>query len=121
MLVKLGLHMTAGQTVGNTAIVTTATATQHLEVIHREDRLPQVRAVAVLADFGGSHMLHALAGGNRAVVTARTVGIDQLMVKTSWYPGFGNMAIITGILTGNMSQVFARRRTAVMTTQAVVF
>ena len=67
---------------GGDAIMTTVTGPQHLEVIDRDGRIPQVCTMAVFTDVGGSDMVHRLAGGRHAVMTVATaLGRDVLVIK----------------------------------------
>ena len=65
---------------GSDAIVATAAATQYLEVIDRDGRIPQVGAVAVFADVSSCDMVKSLTGRGHAIVAVTTALSSNILV-----------------------------------------
>ena len=63
------------------AVMTGATGTQHLRMVDRVNRHPDIRVMAVFADIGRLNMREALAGGFDTVVTTDTVASDSYVIK----------------------------------------
>ena len=80
-----------------------------------DNRRPDVRIVAVLADIGRLHVQWPFAGCISTVMTGDTIVHDSRMVKIRWRPGDGCVAVITVIATADMRRVFACGRDAIMT------
>lgn len=79
---------------------------------------PAAGVVAAITGFIRGEVGRMLAGGNRAVVAAYTAADNFSMIDSSYIPAAGAM---TGAADGcrlNMSWVFARRRAAIMATDA---
>ena len=67
---------------GGDTVMTARTSTQHLEVIDRDRRIPQVGRVTIFTNIGGADVIQALAGGRHTIVAiATTLGRDVLMIK----------------------------------------
>jgi len=63
-------------------VMTARTSAQHLEVIDRDRRIPQVGRVTIFTNIGGADVIQALAGGRHTIVAiATTLGRDVLMIK----------------------------------------
>ena len=78
------------------AIMTPRTSAQHLEVVHRYRRIPQVGRVTILANVGGRDMVKSLTGRGHAVMAvATTLGFNILMIEIRRYPTGRTVAVIT--------------------------
>jgi len=77
------------------AIMATFTRPQHLEVIHNHHWIPQVSAVAILADIGAADMVKTLTScGNAIVAVTTTLGSNILVIKIRRDPASAAVAII---------------------------
>ena len=63
------------------AVMTTRTCTQHLEVVDRHHRIPQVSAMAVFTDIRRQGVCRILARCVRAVVTVYAIAGDRRVVE----------------------------------------
>jgi hypothetical protein len=99
-------------------VVTRCAGAQHLVVIHRNDRCPDSRAVAILADVGRRRVQRTLAGRVLAVVAADTIAGDIRMIEIRRRPGDRRMAVVAVVTARYMPRVLAGRRRAVMATAA---
>jgi len=97
------------------AIVAGGTGTQHLRMVHFENRGPDGRAMAVFANVGGLRMLRILASSVDAVMAANAVAGNVGVIESRRSPGDGGMAIVTVISAGNMGPVLAGCRYAIVT------
>ncbi len=96
-------------------IMTRATRTQYLSVINSVSRAEQVGVVAVLTNIRGLDMLRIFAGRVGAIVAADTVAGDVNVIESSGTPGHRRMAIVTGIIAGNVGGVFSSSYDAIVT------
>ena len=99
-------------------IVTTATGTDHIGMIHSEYRYPGGIAVAVLTDIGRLNVSGMFAGGRGAVMATDAVTCDSGMIEIRRYPAVGGMAGLTVITALNMCSMLANGDTAVVTAEA---
>lgn len=81
------------------AVVTRRAGAQHLAVVDGNDRRPNGRAVAILADVGRRGVQWTLAGRVFAVVATDAVAGDIRMIKVRGRPGDSRMAVVTVIAT----------------------
>ena len=63
--------------------------------------------MTVLADIGGADVVKTPAGGGEIVMATDAALGDATMFKGGWHPRIGVVAIVTGIVTGNMVKVLA--------------
>jgi hypothetical protein len=96
-------------------VMTRATRAQYLSVINRVSRGEQVGVVTVLANVRGLDVQRVLAGRVGAVVAADTVAGDINVIESRRTPGHRRMAIVTGIIAGNVGGVFSGSYDAIMT------
>lgn len=81
------------------AVMTRATRTQHLRMVHRIDRFPHVCGVAIFADIGRLHVLRPLACGVCAVVAAKAVAGNIDVIEVSRDPASRRVAVLAVIAT----------------------
>ena len=61
-------------------VMTARTGTQHLEVIHRDRRIPKVGAMAILTNIGGADMVKTLTGRGYAIMAVTTALSSNILV-----------------------------------------
>ena len=96
------------------AIVTGATATEHLCVIDGVCWRKTDRIVAVLANIGGLNMRGVLARRIGTVVTAHAIAGDIHMIEVGGRPSCGRMAVVAVDAANDMVGVLAGGDNAVM-------
>jgi hypothetical protein len=88
-------------------IVAAVTSSEHLGVIDRKYRHPNIRGMAVFADVAGQNVGRVLACGIRPVMTTETVPGDICVVKIGRQPSCGGMAIVAGVSTADVCWMFS--------------
>lgn len=87
-------------------------------MVDGNDRAPDRRAMAVLADIGRRRMAGILASRVCAVMTADTIVRDRAVIEIGRDPGDGRMAVVAIIAARDVRRVFARCNRAVMAGRA---
>lgn len=97
------------------SVVATCTGAQHLGVVDPCFRRPELHGMAGFALTGGVDMTGALADGDRAVVTGRTVGRDARMAERGRFPGRGRVTVVAFRRGRQVECVFACCDDAIVT------
>jgi len=97
------------------AVMAGATGADHLRMVDRKNGHEHIRAVTVLANVTGLHMLWVLAGRFHAVVAVDAIAGDVHVIEIRWKPASRRMTVVAGIAAGYVRLVLAGRSDAVMT------
>lgn len=97
------------------AVMTGLACTDHLRVVNREWRNPDVRPVAILTDVAGVDMSNVLAGRIAAVVATAAATRDVGMIESCRSPGDACMAVIAIVSAFDMCWILTGGHNAVMT------
>ena len=92
-----------------------AACTDYLSMIDHRCRGPGINAVAIFTDRRCLNVRRVLAGCVNTVVAARAIAGDINVIKICWRPGHSCVAIIAIVATGEMVEILAGCRDAVMT------
>lgn len=96
------------------SVVTGATGSQHLRMVNRVRRFPDVRTVAVLANVSCLNMRLSLTSRLHAIVATHTIAGDTDVIKISRQPADRRVTVITAVIARNVRRMFAGRRYAVV-------
>lgn len=91
----------------NTAVVTGFTSTDYLGMVDHKRGRPKVHAMTILTNKGCLHVCDMLASCIRTVMAARTIAGDRRVIKISWRPANGCVAVVAVTTAGKMSRMFA--------------
>ncbi len=69
---------------GNYSVVAGAAGTNYLCMVNRENRCPDIRVMAVLADVSRLDVSEIFAGGLDAVMAADAIANDAGVIEISW-------------------------------------
>jgi len=97
------------------AVMTGAASANDLRVIDRDSRRPHIAVVAVFADIGRLYVCQILAGGFHAVMATDAVAGNVHVIEVRRPPGDCGVTIVTGVVAGDVSRVFAGCGNAIMT------
>ena len=68
----------------NYAVMAGATGAEHLRMVNRVNRRPDIRIMAVLANIRRLDMRKVLANGFGAIVATDTIARDSHMIEIGW-------------------------------------
>ena len=109
-----GLNMRGILAGSNDAIMAGTTVPKNLGVIDRQHRRKHGCAVAVLANVGCLHVGLVFAGRQSPVVTAYAIGGIRGVIERRRQPCSTCVAVIAGVITGNVRRMFACRSDTIM-------
>ena len=98
----------------NDAVVAGTASADDLSVVHGVRWRPDIRVMAVFANFRGQNVCRVLAGCFNAVVAACAIAGDAYVVKIRGQPASCRMAVITIVTARDMRWMLACRCSAVV-------